>query len=105
MFITGTRIGDERSPRGAGALLPVTDLPDLDALARYGLSIDDVQQAVAVAQGGAIAGQVFEGDRRFDIVVRSAQTNVITASQRADNNAACVGRPGERQIAVHRNTL
>ena len=51
--------------------LPVmTITPDLDALARYGLSIDDVQQAVAVAQGGAIAGQMFEGDRRFDIVVR-----------------------------------
>jgi cobalt-zinc-cadmium resistance protein CzcA len=51
--------------------LPVmTITPDLEALARYGLSIDDVQQAVAVAQGGAIAGQMFEGDRRFDIVVR-----------------------------------
>jgi heavy metal efflux system protein len=51
--------------------LPVmTITPNLEALARYGLSIDDVQQAVAVAQGGAIAGQVFEGDRRFDIVVR-----------------------------------
>ena len=51
--------------------LPVmTITPNLEALARYGLSIDDVQQAVAVAQGGAIAGQLFEGDRRFDIVVR-----------------------------------
>lgn len=51
--------------------LPVmTITPDLEALARYGLSVDDVQQAVAIAQGGATAGQVFEGDRRFDIVVR-----------------------------------
>ncbi len=54
--------------------LPVmTITPNLEALARYGLSIDDVQQAVAVAQGGAIAGQVFEGDRRFDIVVRQPE--------------------------------
>ncbi len=49
-------------------LLTVT--PDLEALARYGLTIDDVQQAVATALGGAVAGQIFEGDRRFDIVVR-----------------------------------
>ena len=48
----------------------MTITPNLDALARYGLSIDDVQQTVSVALGGAIAGQVFEGDRRFDIVVR-----------------------------------
>jgi cobalt-zinc-cadmium resistance protein CzcA len=54
--------------------LPVmTITPNPDALARYGLSVDDVQQAVVVAQGGAIAGQVFEGDRRFDIVVRLSE--------------------------------
>ena len=62
--------------------LPVmTITPNLEALARYGLSIDDVQQAVAVAQGGAIAGQVFEGDRRFDIVVR------LPEAQRQDPQA------------------
>ena len=48
----------------------MTITPNLDALARYGLSIQDVQQTVSVALGGATAGQVFEGDRRFDIVVR-----------------------------------
>ena len=48
----------------------MTITPNLDALARYGLSIEDVQQTVSVALGGATAGQVFDGDRRFDIVVR-----------------------------------
>jgi cobalt-zinc-cadmium resistance protein CzcA len=48
----------------------MTITPNLEALARYGLAIDDVQQTVAIALGGAVAGQVFEGDRRFDIVVR-----------------------------------
>ena len=48
----------------------MTITPDRTALARYGLSIDDVQQTVSMAMGGATAGQVFEGDRRFDIVVR-----------------------------------
>jgi len=40
------------------------------ALARYGLSIADVQGIVEVAIGGHEAGLVFEGDRRFDLVVR-----------------------------------
>jgi cobalt-zinc-cadmium resistance protein CzcA len=48
----------------------MTITPDRAALARYGLSIADVQQTVSIALGGATAGQVFEGDRRFDIVVR-----------------------------------
>ncbi|HCG1148535.1 TPA: CusA/CzcA family heavy metal efflux RND transporter [Pseudomonas aeruginosa] len=48
----------------------MTITPNLEALARYGLAIDDLQQTVAIALGGAVAGQVFEGDRRFDIVVR-----------------------------------
>ena len=44
--------------------------PDRAALARLGLNIEDVQRVVATAMGGTPAGQVFEGDRRFDIVVR-----------------------------------
>jgi len=43
---------------------------DRDAIARYGLSLQDVTDTVAAALGGREAGIVFEGDRRFDIVVR-----------------------------------
>ena len=39
-------------------------------MARLGLSVADVQDVVEVAIGGKTAGQLFEGDRRFDIVVR-----------------------------------
>jgi len=49
-------------------LLTIT--PDRAALARYGLSLKDVQDTVSIAVGGGHAGQLFEGDRRFDIVVR-----------------------------------
>ena len=41
-----------------------------DAIARYGLSVEDVANTVAAGLGGREAGIVFEGDRRFDIVVR-----------------------------------
>ena len=51
--------------------LPVLSVvPDRTALARYGLKVADVQSVVRVAMGGDVAGQVFDGDRRFDIVVR-----------------------------------
>ncbi len=39
-------------------------------MARLGLSVADVQDVVEVAIGGKAVGQVFEGDRRSDIVVR-----------------------------------
>jgi cobalt-zinc-cadmium resistance protein CzcA len=41
-----------------------------DVMARYGLNVADVQEVVEVALGGKPAGEVFEGDRRFDIIVR-----------------------------------
>lgn len=43
---------------------------DRDKTSRYGLNIGDVQETVAIATGGREAGTVFEGDRRFDILVR-----------------------------------
>ncbi|MGO4377323.1 efflux RND transporter permease subunit [Pseudoduganella sp. RAF19] len=43
---------------------------DREKTARYGLNIADVQETVAIATGGRTAGVKFEGDRRFDIVVR-----------------------------------
>jgi cobalt-zinc-cadmium resistance protein CzcA len=43
---------------------------DRDKTSRYGLNVGDVQDAVATAIGGTEAGTLFEGDRRFDIIVR-----------------------------------
>ena len=43
---------------------------DRSAIARYGINVDNVQEAIETAIGGAAAGQVFEGIRRFDINVR-----------------------------------
>lgn len=43
---------------------------DREKTARYGLNVADVQDVVATAIGGKEGGTLFQGDRRFDIVVR-----------------------------------
>jgi len=43
---------------------------DHAAAAQYGLSAADVSEAVATGIGGTSAGKIFEGDRRFDVVIR-----------------------------------
>jgi len=53
-----------------GGLPMLTVDIDRQMLARYGLNMEDVQDAVEIAIGGKSAGQVFEGDKRFDLVVR-----------------------------------
>jgi len=47
---------------------------DRQALARHGLSVEHVQTEVKAAIGGASAGQVFEGERRWTIYVRYAES-------------------------------
>jgi len=43
---------------------------DREKTARYGLNVQDVQDTLATAVGGKEGGTMFEGDRRFDIIVR-----------------------------------
>ncbi|MCF5023240.1 MULTISPECIES: CusA/CzcA family heavy metal efflux RND transporter [Pseudomonas] len=51
--------------------LPVLTINiDRDKAARFGLNVGDVQDTIAVAVGGRQAGTLYEGDRRFDMVVR-----------------------------------
>ena len=45
---------------------------DRQAIARYGINVASVQEVIGAAIGGQTAGQVFEGVRRFDILVRFA---------------------------------
>jgi len=44
--------------------------PKRIALSRYGLSVDDMQDLVAAGVGGENVGMIYEGDRRFQLVVR-----------------------------------
>ncbi len=54
----------------------VTGLPVLtihlrrNDLARLGFNVAEIQEMIQIALGGVTAGQVFQGDRRFDLVVR-----------------------------------
>ena len=58
----------------------VTGLPMLSVhpkrmmLSRYGLNVDDLQALVATGIGGENAGLIYEGDRRFELVVRLPET-------------------------------
>ena len=51
--------------------LPVMTIePKRPVLARLGLTIAELQDVVATALGGVVGGQLYEGDRRVDVVVR-----------------------------------
>ncbi|NIJ67081.1 cobalt-zinc-cadmium resistance protein CzcA [Sphingomonas leidyi] len=62
--------------------LPMLDIRvNRDAMARLGVTAQDVQDLVAATLGGREAGMIFEGDRRFPVVLRLSET------QRADFEA------------------
>ena len=48
---------------------------DRTAIARFGLTVEEVADTVSAAMGGREAGLVFEGDRRFSVVVRVPQAS------------------------------
>jgi cobalt-zinc-cadmium resistance protein CzcA len=51
--------------------LPVlTLIPDRTALARYGVGLSELQDLLAAGLGGEVVSQLYEGDRRSDIVLR-----------------------------------
>lgn len=55
--------------------LPMLEVKlDKNAIARYGLNVSDVLDVLSIAVGGREAGLVFQGDRRFDILVRLPDT-------------------------------
>lgn len=79
LFETGEEIAAvmEKIPGASDVKVEqVTGLPVLTIqinrkeIARYGLNISDVQEAIGIAVGGKSAGQIFEGDRRFELTVR-----------------------------------
>ncbi|WP_437591193.1 efflux RND transporter permease subunit [Sorangium sp. So ce1000] len=108
--------------------LPVLTIDvDRDAAARYGLNIADVHAVIEAAVGGISAGEVFEGDKRFDLVIRlpdairgdiralqnlpvplpepeadrpEAATRTVSATDRPERHAAFVPLGSVAKIAV-----
>ncbi len=65
---------DVRVEQTEGA--PLLDIrPNRDAMARVGVTPGDVQDVVAATIGGREAGVIFEGDRRFPVVIRLADAS------------------------------
>ncbi len=85
----------------------ITGLPLLsinmkhEVLARYGLTVSEVQEVVEIAIGGKQAGQIFEGDRRFPLILRlpeELRTDMdawrdIPVRIRADSQAPVLATP------------
>ncbi len=69
---------------------------DRQKAARYGLNVTDIQDVVAAAIGGSRSGTLFEGDRRFDIVVRLPESlrDDIDAIRRLPINLPGTGSKG-----------
>ncbi len=56
--------------------LPMLDIrPNRMAMSRIGVTAGDVQDTVAAAIGGREAGPIFEGDRRFPVVIRLSEAS------------------------------
>ncbi len=84
MNATAVRIAQVmRKVRGASDVrveqtegLPLLDIrPNRDAMARVGVTAGDVQDLVSTTVGGREAGMIFEGDKRFPVVIRLADTS------------------------------
>ena len=60
----------DASVEQVGGLPMLAVVPEREALARYGLNVEDLQDLVATGIGGRQAGLIYEGDRRFKLMVR-----------------------------------
>jgi cobalt-zinc-cadmium resistance protein CzcA len=77
-IIAGTTgIGDMKAEATTG-LPQITITYNRNKLAQYGLQINSLNQVIQSAFAGGIAGTIFEGEKRFDLVVR------LTAKNRKD---------------------
>jgi heavy metal efflux system protein len=64
---------DVRTEQATG-LPMLTIVPDRERLSYFGLDIEDIHEVLRTAMAGKQAGQIFEGDKRFELVVRLPET-------------------------------
>ncbi|MFY7652264.1 MAG: efflux RND transporter permease subunit, partial [Chitinophagaceae bacterium] len=82
----------------------VTGVPQLvvaynrTAIAQYGANIADINTTIQAAYAGAITGQVFENEKRFDLVVRLDEA---TKQQAEELNNLLIGLPNGQQVPLN----
>jgi len=70
---------------------------DRDRIAQFGMNIEDINTAIRTAFAGETAGLIFEGEKRFDLVVRLEQQNRQSID---DIRSLFVTAPGGQQIPL-----
>lgn len=63
-----------------------------ERMAEYGISVDDVNAVVETAFAGGIAGAVYEGEKKFDLVIRLADE--VRSVETLERLAVPVGEKG-----------
>ncbi|WP_421894774.1 CusA/CzcA family heavy metal efflux RND transporter [Marinoscillum sp.] len=82
----------------------VTGIPQIvidykrDQLAKFGLNVREVNQTIQAAFAGSSAGLVYEGEKRFDLVVRLSKSN---RSNLEDVRGLYVVRPDGHQVPLY----
>ncbi|QEC69936.1 CusA/CzcA family heavy metal efflux RND transporter [Panacibacter ginsenosidivorans] len=82
----------------------VTGIPQLvitynrEAIARYGASITDINNTIQSAYAGAVAGLVFEADRRYDLVIRMNEKQKKNADEIGN---LLIGLPNGTQVPLY----
>jgi cobalt-zinc-cadmium resistance protein CzcA len=71
--------------------------PDRAAIARYGINVEDVNDLVESIVAGKPAGQVYEGEQRFNLVVRLAEA---TSQDVESINGLMVSAPNGARIPL-----
>jgi cobalt-zinc-cadmium resistance protein CzcA len=90
---------DARAEQTGGS--PTLDVNfDRAAIARYGLTVEEVADTVAAAMGGRDAGLLFEGDRRFEVTVRVPETTRESLDALAALPILLPQEAGERRSSV-----
>ncbi len=72
--------------------------PDRDAIARYGLSIGDVQEVVATALGGETVTTTIEGRERYGVIVRYPRD--LRDDPRSIRDSVLVPTPGGAMVPL-----
>ncbi|BAV09666.1 cobalt-zinc-cadmium resistance protein CzcA [Filimonas lacunae] len=82
----------------------VTGMPQIvvnynrSEIAKYGLSVQEINRTINAAFAGAAAGQVYEGEKRFDLVVRAG---VDKRKSMEDVNNLLIATPGGVQVPLY----